>query len=160
MVCLDQAGIVAGLSGFCASRGIDIAEVSTRCYPAAHTGAQMFAVQMIINVSAGKPGSKEWVQYAATPFDIPMISGTVGVQAPSLYPYIPEQLDGVLGAIKAAAEYEQTLIEAYPKFKDNPNAQDGVRRMGPQLVAHILMIALIVAGNIIYFVGKKRGAAQ
>jgi glycine cleavage system transcriptional repressor len=50
VVCLDQAGIVAGLSGFCASRGIDIAEVSTRCYPAAHTGAQMFAVQMIINV--------------------------------------------------------------------------------------------------------------
>jgi glycine cleavage system transcriptional repressor len=30
--------------------GIDIAEVSTRTYPAAHTGAQMFAVQMIINV--------------------------------------------------------------------------------------------------------------
>jgi hypothetical protein len=117
------------------------------------------SVQMIINVSAGKPGSKEWVQYAATPFDIPMISGTVGVQAPSLYPYIPEQMDGVLGAIKAAAEYEQTLIEAYAKFKDNPNAQDGVRRMGPQLVAHMLMIALIIAGNIIYFVGKKRGAA-
>ena len=50
VVCLDQSGIVTGLSGFCASRGIDIAEVSTRTYPAAHTGAQMFAVQMIINV--------------------------------------------------------------------------------------------------------------
>jgi hypothetical protein len=118
------------------------------------------SVQMIVNVSAGKPGSKEWVQYAATPFDIPMLSGTVGVQAPALYPYIPEQLDGVLGAIKAAAEYEQTLIEAYPKFQDNPNAQEGLRRMGPQLVAHMLMIALIIAGNIIYFVGKKRGAAS
>lgn len=50
VVCLDQTGIVAGLAGFCASRGIDIAEVSTRTYPAAHTGAQMFAVQMIVNV--------------------------------------------------------------------------------------------------------------
>jgi glycine cleavage system transcriptional repressor len=49
-VCLDQSGIVAGLSGFFASRGIDIAEVSTRTYPAAHTGAQMFAVQLIVNV--------------------------------------------------------------------------------------------------------------
>ena len=39
-----------GLSGFFASRGIDIAEVSTRSYPAAHTGAPMFAVQMIVNV--------------------------------------------------------------------------------------------------------------
>lgn len=50
VVCLDQTGIVAGLSGFFSSRGIDIAEVSTRTYPAAHTGAQMFSVQMIVNV--------------------------------------------------------------------------------------------------------------
>ena len=50
VVCLDQSGIVSGLSGFFASRGIDIAEVSTRSYPAAHTGAPMFAVQMIVNV--------------------------------------------------------------------------------------------------------------
>ncbi len=49
-VCLDQTGIVSALSGFCASRGIDIADVSTRTYPAAHTGAQMFSVQMIVNV--------------------------------------------------------------------------------------------------------------
>jgi glycine cleavage system transcriptional repressor len=51
-VCLDQTGIVAALSGFCASRGVDIADVATRTYPAAHTGAQMFAIQMIINVPA------------------------------------------------------------------------------------------------------------
>lgn len=49
-VCLDQTGIVAALSSFCASRGIDIAEVATRNYPAAHTGALMFSVQMIVNV--------------------------------------------------------------------------------------------------------------
>jgi glycine cleavage system transcriptional repressor len=50
IVSLDQAGIVAGLSGFFSSRGIDISEVSTRGYAAAHTGAPMFAVQMIISV--------------------------------------------------------------------------------------------------------------
>jgi glycine cleavage system transcriptional repressor len=50
IVSLDQTGIVAGLSGFFASRGIDISEVSTRSYAAAHTGAPMFAVQMVINV--------------------------------------------------------------------------------------------------------------
>ena len=49
-VCLDQSGIVSALSGFCSTRGIDIAEVATRNYPAAHTGALMFAVQMIVNV--------------------------------------------------------------------------------------------------------------
>ena len=29
---------------------IEIADVATRSYPAAHTGAQMFAVQMAVNV--------------------------------------------------------------------------------------------------------------
>ncbi|MBV6425259.1 MAG: Glycine cleavage system transcriptional repressor [Steroidobacteraceae bacterium] len=50
VVCLDQTGIVSGLSGFFSSRAIDIAELSTRVYAAAHTGAQMFAVQMIVNI--------------------------------------------------------------------------------------------------------------
>jgi len=50
VVCLDQGGIVSGLAGFFASRSIEIADVSTRSYPAANTGAPMFSVQMIINV--------------------------------------------------------------------------------------------------------------
>jgi glycine cleavage system transcriptional repressor len=50
VVCLDQTGIVAGLAGFFASRGVDIGEVATRSYAAAHTGAPMFSVQMIVNV--------------------------------------------------------------------------------------------------------------
>jgi glycine cleavage system transcriptional repressor len=50
IVSLDQTGIVSGLTGFFASRGIDICEVATRSYAAAHTGAPMFAVQLVINV--------------------------------------------------------------------------------------------------------------
>ena len=50
VVCLDQAGIVSALSGFFAARGIDIAEMNTRSYPAPHTGAPMFGVYMVINV--------------------------------------------------------------------------------------------------------------
>jgi hypothetical protein len=29
--------------------------------------------------------------------------------------------------------------------------------MGPQLIAHLLMIMLIIGGNVIYFVGRGRG---
>jgi len=50
IVSLDQTGIVSGLAGFFSSRGIDIGEVATRSYAAAHTGAPMFAVQMTIHV--------------------------------------------------------------------------------------------------------------
>jgi len=53
IVSLDQPGIVFNLANFFAAQDIEIADLSTRRYAAAHTGSQMFAVQMTINV----PGS-------------------------------------------------------------------------------------------------------
>ncbi|MGD9341100.1 MAG: glycine cleavage system protein R, partial [Chromatiales bacterium] len=38
------------LANFFTSREIDISELTTRSYAAAHTGAPMFAVQMNINI--------------------------------------------------------------------------------------------------------------
>jgi len=50
IVALDHEGIVFNLANFFTSRDIEIADVATRSYSAAHTGAPMFAVQMAINV--------------------------------------------------------------------------------------------------------------
>ena len=50
IVALDQQGIVFNLANFFATRDIEIADVATRSYAAAHTGAPMFAVQMAVNV--------------------------------------------------------------------------------------------------------------
>lgn len=50
IVALDHEGIVFNLANFFTSRDIEIADVATRSYAAAHTGAPMFAVQMAINV--------------------------------------------------------------------------------------------------------------
>lgn len=50
VVSLDQQGIVFNLADFFAARDIEIADVATRRYAAAHTGAQMFAVQMAVNI--------------------------------------------------------------------------------------------------------------
>ena len=52
IISLDQQGIVYNLADFFASRDIEIADVATRRYAAAHTGAPMFSVQMAINVPA------------------------------------------------------------------------------------------------------------
>jgi len=52
IVAMDQEGIVAGLAAFFASRNIEIADLNTRHYNAAHTGAEMFSVQMAINIPA------------------------------------------------------------------------------------------------------------
>ncbi|MFK7961804.1 MAG: hypothetical protein AB8G96_14915 [Phycisphaerales bacterium] len=123
---------------------------------------------LIINVSAGFPGTKEWVLYAVTPFaeDVEIVAGCTGVQAPLLYPYIPQQLPGLLGAIKGAAEYEALVLEAYGNRNEDGTLDEpgkytqGSRRMGPQLVAHVLMVMLIVAGNVLYFMARRRGIAS
>jgi glycine cleavage system transcriptional repressor len=50
VVCLDQPGVLHQLAGFFASRGVDIGDISTRTYSAAHTGAPMFSVYMVLHV--------------------------------------------------------------------------------------------------------------
>lgn len=50
VVCLDQPGVLHALAGFFSSRGIDIGDISTRTYAAAHTGAPMFSVYMVVHV--------------------------------------------------------------------------------------------------------------
>jgi hypothetical protein len=112
-------------------------------------------MKLIINISAGYPGVKEWVQYAATPYpSIRLVAGTVGVQAPLVYPYVPRQLRGLLGAIKGAAEYEKLVVDTYGGPNPDPKYLEGLRRMGPQLVAHLLIIGLILVANLLYFVDK------
>ena len=55
VVCLDQPGIVFHLSEFFAARNIEIADLATRRYAAAHTGAPMFSVQMTVNIPGAAP---------------------------------------------------------------------------------------------------------
>lgn len=114
-------------------------------------------MNLIINVSAGYAGTKEWVLFAATkyPDRIRLVAGCTGVQATGMYPYIPEQLRGLLAAIKGAAEYEELVMSRY----DGP-FDTGRRRMGPQLIAHVLVIVLIVVANIIFYVGRKWESAR
>ena len=52
VVSLDQQGIVYNLANFFTAHDIEIADVATRQYAAAHTGAPMFEVQMAINIPA------------------------------------------------------------------------------------------------------------
>jgi len=136
------------------SRGTAVADI-----PMMQGVENIQQMDLVVNVSAGYPGSKEWVQYAVTPYPdrIRLVAGSTGVQAPLLYPYIPGQLPGLLGAIKGAAEYEKLVGDAYGGAEPDPRYLEGLRRMGPQLVAHLLVISLIVLANILFFVGRRRG---
>ena len=116
-------------------------------------------MQLIVSSSGGTPGAKEWIQYAGNKFNVPVIAGMTGVQATQLFPYYPNQMAGMLPAIKGAAEYETALLRKYPQYRD-PKFNAGLRKMAPQLWGHLLMIGLIILGNVIYFMSRAKGGGK
>jgi len=116
-------------------------------------------MDVVLDVSAGYPGGKEWVQYAGTQSQLKLAVGCTGVMAVQMYPYYPDQVFGLLAALKGGAEYEAALGAKYPQYRD-PQKTTAIRRMGPQLFAHLLMVGLIVLGNVVHFASRHRGAAR
>jgi len=109
---------------------------------------------LIVALGGGKPGPKEWVLFVGDPADVPVGVGVAAVVAPQLYPYYPRQVIGILGGIKGAAEYESELVDTHPEFADMD--KPGLRMMGPQTLAHMVIMAFIVIGNIAFFRGRRR----
>lgn len=109
---------------------------------------------LILGLGSGFPGTKEWVQFAGDPGDIPVGGGTTAVMAPLLYPYYPKQMVGFLGGLQGAAEYEYALSARYPEYHDKSRIAS--TSMGPQVTAHLVIIAFIVLGNITYLIERRR----
>lgn len=113
-------------------------------------------MEVIVTVSAGYPGLKEWIQFGADRTGVPIIGGSTAVQAPLLYPYYPQQMKGLLGGLKAAAEYESLLMKNFPDKYGERSMHKGIKRMGPQTFAHLLIILFIIIGNVAYFLGRTK----
>jgi hypothetical protein len=65
--------------------------------------------------------------------------------ATSFYPFLSAgQMVGLLGGLKGAAEYEMLI--------DKPGM--GQRGMDAQSVCHLVIILLVIAGNVGYFMRK------
>lgn len=101
---------------------------------------------MLVNISAGYPGTKEWVQQVNSRFHLEMVSGCTAVSAPEYYPYLQSgQLKGLLGGMAGAAEYENLRAEKGP-------ATEG---MDAQSLAHLFVAACIVMGNVVQWTRRK-----
>ncbi len=109
---------------------------------------------LVMCIGSGFPGLKEWVQFAGDVTGVPIGGGVTAVEAPLLYPYYPGQLQGLMGGLQGAAEYEHLVTLAFPEFEEA--AQTALIRMYPQTWAHLVIIAFVVVGNISYFVQKRR----
>jgi hypothetical protein len=87
-----------------------------------------------------------WVRFAQARFGQKMAFGTTAVMAPDAYPYLQSrQIEGLVGGLKGAAEYE-TLI-ATPGL--------GTKGMPAQEWAHLLVIGFIIVGNLGYFFTRR-----
>jgi len=101
----------------------------------------------LFSISAGYPGTIEWVQYAADPTGVPMSSGVTSIQVNEVMPYVQSgQMVGVLAGMPGAAEYESLIGK-------EGSATSG---MDAQSVAHLVIVLFIVLGNAAYFIERKR----
>lgn len=55
VVSIDQLGIVQDIAGFFSNRRINIIDLDTSRYAAAHTGTPMFALRMTVEIPANQP---------------------------------------------------------------------------------------------------------
>ena len=106
---------------------------------------------MLVNISAGYPGTKEWVQQVNSRFHLPMVSGCTAVSTPEYYPYLQSgQLRGLLGGMAGAAEYELARKE-----KLGP----ATRGMDAQSLAHVFVALCIIVGNVLQRARRPGGDA-
>lgn len=111
-------------------------------------------MDLILPIGGGAPGPKEWILFVGDPGGVPVAAGLAAVVAPLIYPYYPKQVIGLLGGVKGAAEYESLLKKKY-KTKFGKTDTPALSMMGPQTMAHIIIMAFIVIGNIAYFRGRR-----
>ena len=105
---------------------------------------------LLVSISAGYPGTKEYVQQVQGRFHIDIVAGVTAVFAPTLYPYLQTgQLRGLLGGMAGAAEYEDLRYERGMAS----------RGMDAQSLAHMFIALCIVLGNLAQWERKRRESA-
>ena len=111
----------------------------------------------VFSLSAGYPGSKEWVQYACDPKNIPLSTGCTSIQVTDIMPYVAnDQIRGILAGMPGAAEYE-SLVEAELHKMDIPvKPGKAIGMMAAQSIAHVVIVLFIIFGNISYFITRKK----
>ena len=111
----------------------------------------------VFSLSAGFPGSIEWVQYACDPKNIPMSTGCTSIQVTDLLPFVGTgQIRGILAGMPGAAEYENLVNAELKKMGIIGKPGQLLIMMSAQSVAHVVIVLFIVFGNIMYFITRKK----
>lgn len=103
-------------------------------------------IDYAVSLAAGFPGIEDWYIYGKDKYDFELGGGATGVLAPGLYPfYRSGQINGLIGGLRGAAEYEGLI----------GHRGSAVAGMDAQSAAHFAIIALVLACNLFYFLGRR-----
>jgi hypothetical protein len=103
-------------------------------------------VALVLNITATS-GIDFWITYGQGRYKFPLAAAASAVMAPNYYNYVQSgQLVGLIGGLRGAAEYEELI--------DHPAL--AVRGMFVQSVAHLLIVALIIMGNVMFVIERAR----
>jgi hypothetical protein len=110
-------------------------------------------ISLIITLSTGDPGWRQWLLYAQSRYGARLGVGVTAVSAADVYPYVETgQVIGLLSGMKGAAEYE-ILVQRHG-YSDEPRR--ATQGMDAQSLGHLLIMIVIVLGNIGYFFIRRR----
>jgi hypothetical protein len=121
-------------------------------------------VALVFTVATGVIG-EYWITQVHAQFGTPIIIGPTAVSAPKYYAYLNAgQLEGMLGGMKGAAEYEKLLMAKYPqlnRYYHETKYFTATKGMDGQTVLHTVILMFIFLGNVAFLVtrGKERKAA-
>lgn len=100
---------------------------------------------LAICITAGTPGVEEYLRQWVSPYGVQFIVGALGVAAPTYMPYYNSgQIKGMIQGLRGAAELELLV--------GSPSA--AVSSMDALSFGHIVTIAFIIFGNIVFLVRK------
>ena len=115
----------------------------------------------VISLSAGDPGSKQWVQFGTDPANLPFTTGCTSIQVTDVIPYVENnQIRGILEGMPGAAEYEQLVESELTKMEINLVPGKASSMMSAQSIAHVIIVIFIIFGNISYYVKRKEGKVR
>jgi hypothetical protein len=96
-----------------------------------------------------------WISYGSEREKVPLAVNCTAVSTAQYYPYYPDQIRGLIGGMKGAAEYEKLvgLPETLGRIPD------AMRGMDAQTIVHIFIVLAIIVANFFYFMQQRRERA-
>jgi len=119
-------------------------------------------VELVISLATGIIG-EWWADLVNAQFDVPVAIGCTAVSAPKYYAFFrSKQMVAVLGGLRGAAEYEELVKREYPEIaaiyeKPEEMVISATTGMDVQSIVHVIIIAFIIFGNVMFFASKKKG---